>query len=79
MVRKQTLGCRGCVNLTDAKSIDWFELPAVEAWYYEQLNPEYEPVPEFKPSCQPVCVNQHQIHINYPNPDTVILIAENVG
>ena len=68
----------GCASLADANSTNWFELPATEAWYYDRIHPEYEPIPDFHPACQPVAGNYDQLDIIYPHSGTAIYIPKEV-
>ncbi len=40
-----------CENPVDMVQTPWFVLPALEEYYYKNINPNYAPLPPFKPGC----------------------------
>ncbi|MEQ8240376.1 MAG: penicillin-binding protein 1C [Cyclobacteriaceae bacterium] len=40
-----------CYHVADIRKKNWFSLPAVQAWYYRQHHPNFQPPPPFLPSC----------------------------
>ncbi len=44
---------RDCVPASEMVAADWFVLPPVQAWYYQQRDPNYRRLPSFAPGCGP--------------------------
>jgi len=40
-----------CAPKQATELVDWFVLPPIQAWYYQQRNPSYKNMPPFHPQC----------------------------
>jgi penicillin-binding protein 1C len=64
---------RNCASADEMTPVSWFVLPPVQEWYYRKVHPSYDPLPPYKPGCQPADENKVMEFI-YPLPNTRIYV-----
>jgi len=42
---------RSCEKVANIHTENWFVLPAIQAWYYKRVHPEYKSLPPFSKAC----------------------------
>ncbi len=63
-----------CYPLTKMKHKKWFVLPPVQAYYYQQKNPEYKKLPPFKSNC--LNSGNNTIEFIYPKKNTSVFLPK---
>ncbi|MFP4090889.1 MAG: penicillin-binding protein 1C [Cyclobacteriaceae bacterium] len=54
-----------CEPISRMQTQNWFVLPPVQEWYYQQLHPAYQPLPTFRADCTPTHL-QPLLQLIYP-------------
>ncbi|MBV6646262.1 MAG: penicillin-binding protein 1C [Cyclobacteriaceae bacterium] len=62
-----------CYEVAKMKTKNWFVLPAVQAWYYQQSHPNFEPVPPFLAGCQ-TATQGDMFQLIYPKKSSKVII-----
>jgi penicillin-binding protein 1C len=57
---------------------NWYCLPAVQAWYFKQVHPDYLELPKWKIACQPETEKQ-QIALIYPYRNSALKIPVDIN
>lgn len=64
-----------CYSLSEMKVKNWFSLPPVQEYYYQQQHPEYEALPPFKSDC--LRGNEKLMAFVYPQPNQAVILPKN--
>jgi len=66
-----------CSMPLNAQTLSWFVLPPIEEYYYKKHHPEYNPLPDFHPSCN--AASTEILAVIYPTPNQDIIIPKTLG
>lgn len=77
----QNTGLRIAMNCSEPATRttkNWYCLPAVQAWYFKQVHPDYLELPKWKTACQPETEKQ-QIALIYPYRNSALKIPVDIN
>ncbi len=66
-----------CESVSNMQQYDWFVLPPDQAYYYQQYNANYKPLPEWRKDCQLIYTQNkldNPISLIYPKRNTQVYI-----
>lgn len=72
----------GCQSVSQMEHKPWFVLPPDQAFYFQQSNPDYQPLPGWKEDCEVVATRKglvSPISLIYPRKNTQIIIPKELS